>query len=219
MDLDLPPRYFEILIERMEAEPRIGTCSGKAYFPGPSNVDKAWGGELISEGLGDEMSVGASKFYRVDCFQQIGGFVRQVMWDGIDCHRCRMLGWIAASWDDPELRFLHLRPMGSSQQGIVTGRKRHGFGQYFMGTSLLYMTASAVFRATHRPYLIGGAAMWWGYLSSWLERKGRFEDAEFRRFLRRYQRECLLHGKAEATRRLDERQGAVWAARHPVASR
>ena len=33
LDLDLPPRYFEILMERMEADPRIGTCSGKPYFP------------------------------------------------------------------------------------------------------------------------------------------------------------------------------------------
>jgi hypothetical protein len=32
-DLDLPPGYFSGLIDRMEAEPRIGTCSGKAYFP------------------------------------------------------------------------------------------------------------------------------------------------------------------------------------------
>jgi hypothetical protein len=36
------------------------------------------------------MSVGMTKFYRVSCFKEIGGFVRQVMWDGIDCHRVRM---------------------------------------------------------------------------------------------------------------------------------
>jgi hypothetical protein len=85
-----------------------------------------------------------SKLYRVDAFRQIGGFVRQVRWDGIDCHRCRMLGWRAVSWEDPEIRFIHLRPMGSSQDGLWTGRKRHGFGQYLMGTSPLYMVASAV---------------------------------------------------------------------------
>ena len=33
LDLDLPPRYFESLMERMEAEPRLGTASGKPYFP------------------------------------------------------------------------------------------------------------------------------------------------------------------------------------------
>ena len=130
LDLDLPPRYFETLIERMEADPRIGTCSGKAYFPGPSNTDKSWGGELVSEHCGDEMSVGMTKFYRRAGFQQIGGFVREVMWDGIDCHHSRMLGWKVRSWDEQELRFMHLRPMGSSQGNILEGRLRHGFGQY-----------------------------------------------------------------------------------------
>jgi len=210
LDLDLPLRYFETLIERMEQEPRLGTCSGKAYFPGPANTDKSWDGELIPEHCGDEMSVGMTKFYRRECFQQIGGFVREVMWDGIDCHRCRMMGWIAHSWDEPSLRFIHLRPMGSSQQNLVTGRKRHGFGQYFMGTSLAYMTVSALYRATKAPVVVGGAAMWWGYVESMLARKERFGDAEFRRFLRRYQLACMVIGKNRATRWLDERQRGRW---------
>ena len=207
LDLGLPERYFEILIERMEANPRLGTCSGKAYFEDPIT------GERVSEKIGDEMSVGASKFYRTECFREIGGFVPHVMWDGIDCHRCRMLGWIARSWDDPELRFLHLRPMGSSDRGIVRGRMRHGRGQHFMGTSLPYMTASALFRMTRPPRVVGGAAMWVGYVDAMLRRLPRYEDRKFRRFLRRYQWDCLLRGKARATRRLDDRQAARWSAR------
>jgi hypothetical protein len=198
LDLDLPPRYFQILIERMEADPRLGTCSGKPYFPDPAT------GRLVSEGCGDETSVGMTKFYRTGCFQQIGGFVRQVMWDGIDNHRCRMLGWKAASWDEPELRFNHLRPMGSSHKGILTGRKRHGFGQYFMGTDPVYMTASAVFRAAKRPFVVGGLGMLMGYFGAAARRVPRYDDPEFRRFLRRYQWDCLLRGKHAATRRLDE---------------
>ena len=104
LDLDLPSRCFERLMEHMDAEPRLGTCSGKAYFPAPGNPHKTFDGPLISEACGDEMSVGMTKFYRVACFREIGGFVREVMWDGIDCHRCRMLGWIAKSIDEPELR-------------------------------------------------------------------------------------------------------------------
>lgn len=216
LDLDLPPQYFEILMDRMEAEPRLGTCSGKAYFPGPSNVEKSFEGELISEACGDEMSIGASKFYRRLCFEQIGGFVRQVMWDGIDCHRCRMLGWIACSWDDPELRFLHLRPMGSSHQGILTGRMRHGFGQWFMGTGPFYMAVSAIFRMSRPPLVIGGLAMYWGYLKSAFGRKPRYDDLEFRRFLRAYQRQCLLRGKAKATAYLHRQQAARWQAEAPA---
>jgi len=203
LDLDIPARYFETLIERMEKNPRIGTCSGKPYF-------RDGNGKLISEACGDEMSVGMIKFYRTQCFGQIGGFVRQVMWDGIDCHRCRMLGWIACSWDEPEIRFIHLRAMGSSHKGILTGRARHGFGQYFMGTSLPYMTASAVFRMTRPPYVLGGAAMWWGFFKAQLKREPRYDDPEFRRFLRTYQWGCLIYGKATATRRLNDRQLSRW---------
>src|SRR3979490_178811 len=90
-DLDLPVCYFEMLMKRMESDPRVGTTSGKPWFVHPQR------GALAAEVCGDEMSVGMTKFYRVTCFKEIGGFVRQVMWDGIDCHRARLLGWIAKS--------------------------------------------------------------------------------------------------------------------------
>ena len=161
LDLRLPERYFEILIERMEKNPRMGTSSGKSY------VEE--GGRLVSERKGDETSLGMTKFYRVACFEETGGFVREVMWDGIDCHRCRMLG-----------------------------RMRHGFGQYFMGTGFLYMFASAVFHMNDKPYVFGAAAMMWGWLSSAIKGLPRYEDLAFRRFLRRYQRRSLVVGKARA---------------------
>ena len=208
LDLDLPPRYFERLIERMEAEPRLGTTSGKPWFR------RTEGAALEPEVCGDEMSVGMTKFYRTSCFREIGGFVREVMWDGIDCHRCRMLGWIAESVDEEELRFLHLRPMGSSQQSIWTGRVRSGYGQYFMGTWAPYLVASAAFRLFEHPVLYGSAAMLWGYLKSAARRAPRYGDDAFRAFLRRYQRQCLLHGKASATRTLNEAQRAVWLRAH-----
>ncbi|MCC5863335.1 MAG: glycosyltransferase family 2 protein [Gammaproteobacteria bacterium] len=194
LDLRLPPRYFELLVQRMRENPRIATCSGKAY------VDRD--GELVAERHGDETSLGMTKFYRVSCFEAIGGFVREVMWDGIDCHRCRMHGWIACSWDEPELRFVHLRPMGSSQQSIWVGRMRHGYGQYFMGTGLAFMLASAAYRLAEPPVVLGSIAMFWGWLKSALQRKPRYDDPEFRRFLRRYQRRALRVGKRRAAEEL-----------------
>jgi len=207
LDLDLPPRYFELLMQRMEANPRLGTTSGKPYFIAPRT------GGLIPEVCGDEMSVGMTKFYRVQCFREIGGFVRQVMWDGIDCHRCRMLGWIAESVNDEALRFIHLRPMGSSQKGIWTGRVRSGYGQYFMGTAPVYLLASAIFRFAKHPILIGSIAMLWGYLSSALRGVVRYDDLTFRKFLRSYQYACLRLGKRAATRKFDAVQDVVWRSR------
>lgn len=202
LDLELPRNYFRILMNKMHDNPRIGTCSGKPY--------NRIGNKLVSEKRGDEMSVGMTKFYRVSCFKEIGGFVSEVMWDAIDCHRCRQLGWIACSWDEEELRFVHLRLMGSSQNGVLTGRMRHGFGQYFMGTGIAYMFATSVYRMFHQPYVSGGAAMFWGYLRSALSRAPRYNDRALRDFIATYQWRCLLLGKTRATEFFNEQQARVW---------
>jgi hypothetical protein len=203
LDLDLPPRYFEILIARMHADPRLGTCSGKPYF--------RRGDMLVSEKIGDEVSVGMTKFYRTTCFNQIGGLVREVMWDGIDCHKARQLGWTARSWDEEGLRFEHLRPMGSSQTGILTGRMRHGYGQYYMGSDPLYFLATAVFRMAHPPYVIGGFAMLYGFARAWLRGVPQHDDAALRQFIRDYQRRALRVGKARAVREIEAHCADLWS--------
>ena len=190
LDLDLPAKYFEILIDRMVADPRIGTCSGKPYI--------RRGDALVSERRSDDMSVGMTKLWRTTCFDAIGGVVREVMWDAIDCHKARQLGWRAISWDEPELRFEHLRPMGSSQTSIYTGKRRHGFGQYFMGTDPLYFAATAAFRAMEPPYVLGGLSMLQGYFGAMLKGERRLDDPELIKFIRAYQRKTLTKGRSKA---------------------
>jgi poly-beta-1,6-N-acetyl-D-glucosamine synthase len=202
LDLDLPRRYFETLMNQMEADERLGALSGKPYFTKDN--------QAISEKCGDEHAVGMSKFYRVEAWQQIGGFVKFLMWDGIDTHRCRMKGWKAASLDGENLRFIHLRPMGSSHKSWITGRVRHGIGQWFMGTHWAYMLASAIFRMTRPPLLMGGSAMLWGYVKGLFTGAPRYDDPEFRKFLRAYQMSCMIKGKRKATAELEARQAAVW---------
>src|SRR6185503_12886110 len=51
LDLRLPPRYFEILMQRMTEDPRLATCSGKAYMEE--------NGHLIFERHADDVSIGA----------------------------------------------------------------------------------------------------------------------------------------------------------------
>lgn len=178
-DLELPPRYFELLYHRFEANPRLGTASGKSWI--------RVGNQLVWERSNDAMSQGQTKLYRVTCFKAIGGFVQEVMWDGIDCHRCRMLGWQAASFRDPQLRFIHLRPMGSSFKNIYRGRVRWGYGQYYMGTHPLYALAITAYRMLERPWILGGLLIGAGYFGSWLRRLPRYSDLEFRKHLHRWQ--------------------------------
>ena len=202
LDLDLPEGYFAGLMDRMEADPRLGTCSGKAYY-----IDAE--GRRVWERMGDEMSVGASKFYRRDCFEDIGGFVREVMWDGLDCHMVRWKGWRAASFPGEALAFEHLRPMGSSQQNIHVGRRRHGAGQWFMGSDPFYFTATAIAKMAHPPYVTGGLASLQGFFGAAMRRDKQYDDPEIRAFIRRYQRRALMGGKARAVRAAEAERAGV----------
>jgi glycosyltransferase involved in cell wall biosynthesis len=178
-DLTLPPPYFEKLLEKFAADPELGTASGKPFL----SVD----GRLVAERIRDDFSAGQAKLYRRAAFEAIGGLVPALMWDAIDCHRCRQLGWSARSFRDPELRYLHRRLMGSSDRGIARGRMRWGRGHYFMGTHPLYLAEVAIFRAFERPFLLGALWMVWGFLRAWAGGEPRYENREFREFLRRWQ--------------------------------
>lgn len=206
VDLDLPPAYFETLLERMDADPVLGTCSGKAYYIHPQT------GARVSELCGDEASVGMTKFYRRECFEQIGGFVAEVGWDGYDCHRARWFGWRARSWNDTEdLKFTHLRPMGSSQQSIYRGRIRHGKGQFHLGAHPLFFLISSLYRSVRqKPYIIGTAFSMYGYIKAYFQGEKRFGDRDMTRFIQAYQIRALRMGKGAAAEwALEQRQGAA----------
>lgn len=187
-DLEFGPRYFELLYEKFDRDPKLGTASGKSWI--------RVGDRLAPERTGDDFSQGQTKLYRVACFRDIGGFVREVMWDGIDCHRCRMKGWNAKSFRDEDLRFIHLRPMGSSFKSIFHGRLRWGRGQYFMGTRWLYALAITGYRMWERPYVLGGLCIFAGYVSAFLRRMPRYNDPDFRRHLHQWQLNKLIPGRS-----------------------
>ncbi|HTO08020.1 MAG TPA: glycosyltransferase family A protein [Myxococcota bacterium] len=184
VDLEFSPRYLERILEYFERDPSLAAASGKVFRPEGEGV--------VEEFMIDEMVAGQFKLYRREAFERIGGFVREVMWDGIDFHRARMAGYRTASIPDPELRILHLRLMGSSDRNVYRGRLRWGRGQWFMGSSLPYVIASGVFRMREKPYGIGGLLIVAGYVSAALRGEPRYDDAAFRADLRRWQRGRLL---------------------------
>ena len=58
--------------------------------------------------------------------------------------------------------------------------------------------------------LVGRAAIGWGYFRSWVARRPRYDDPEFRRYLRSWQWQALLRGKRRAVRLAEERYGRNW---------
>jgi hypothetical protein len=201
-DLELPPRYFQRCFEEFGRDPHLGNFSGKVYLRDPD-------GSLHLERMGDENAIGAAKLYRADCFADIGGFVRHAGWDGIDGHMCRLRGWVARSADEPDLRIIHRRLMGSSHLSIAHGRRRWGLAKWYMGSSLPYMLAVAAYRLAERPYIRGGLWILQGYLQAMLAKKPRLETPGFRKHLRRYEWASLLRGKSRTADRYHDRIRAM----------
>jgi glycosyltransferase involved in cell wall biosynthesis len=209
VDLILPPRYFERLLQEMQRDERLGSVSGKPYYP----VGGENSGMLKSERIGDDVSAGMTKFYRRAFLDDIDGLVKGLIWDGIDCYRGRMLGWRSKSIDDPDLRFIHLRPMGSSDSGIMTGRRRLGEGYWFMGAAPLFVFAKGVYGLANKPALLGSLAMFHGYARAWWREVPRYDDPQFRRYLRRYHRAMLMHGRTRALQLFDREADETWRRR------
>jgi len=197
-DLGIPESYFENMMIRMEDDPLLGNISGKTYI----NVH---GDKWVSERMGDENAIGPAKFYRRECFEEIGGFVPQVCWDGIDGHVCRMKGWKAISQDVEAWRLQHYRPHGTSHISVWEGRKRWGLGKFFMGSSLMYVLGVSVYRMAERPFVLGGVGIFVGYLNAWRGGMKRYGTPEYLKHLHRYERASLFFGKRRALKRFNQR--------------
>lgn len=186
-DLTLGPLYFETLFDKFEKDPRLGSASGKLFLKLSDN-------RLVEERITDESVLGGMLCLRKKCFENIGGFTREVMWDGISFHRARMAGWRTRSFKDNELMIYDHRLMGSSEKSIIHGRIRWGWGQYFMGTHPLYILAVGLYRMLERPFVIGGILILAGYLKGWINKAPRYDFPGFRESLHGWQLERLKIG-------------------------
>ena len=194
-DMSFPPRYLEVMLRKLESEPRLAAVSGKVFRPE--------NGGYTEEYIIDEMVAGQFKLYKREAFDDIGGFTETILWDGIDIHRCRMKGYKTLSFHHPEARLIHHRLMGSSDANVYKGRVRLGRGIWFMGYHPLYAIASGIFRMHERPYVVGGLIIIGSYFGAAIRGEPRLDDPEFIRELRRWQLEKLR----SLPRRLAARRG------------
>jgi hypothetical protein len=177
--MSFSPRYLEIMLGRLAADPKLAAVSGKVFRPE--------NGRLVEESIIDEMVAGQFKLYKRKQLDDIGGFPQTILWDGIDIHRCRMRGYTTLSFHDPEARLFHHRLMGSSDRNVFKGRVRLGRGLWFMGYHPLYTVAVGLFRTREKPYVLGGLIIISSYIYAALRHEPRFDDPEFIRDLQKWQ--------------------------------
>jgi glycosyltransferase involved in cell wall biosynthesis len=178
-DMSFGPQYLETMFKAFDANPKLAAVSGKVFRPEDGGLVEEW---TIAEHV-----AGQFKLYRWAAFCDIGGFVEEVLWDGIDVHTARMKGWQTMSFDDPNARLMHHRLMGSSDKNVYRGRLRLGRGIYFMGYHPLYALASGIFRMREKPFIIGGILIIAGYVKAAVQGVPRYDNLEFRAYLQKWQ--------------------------------
>lgn len=172
-DVELPPEWFATLLDRFEAEPRLGIACGDLVEPRPH------GDHVLP--IPRHHVHGAVKTYSLECFDAIGGIHERLGWDTIDETYARMRGYLTRSL--PELRAIHHRPAGSAD-GTLRGRARYGACAYIAHHPLPWVALRSLKVARSRPLGLSGAAFLHGYLRAAAGRVARVEDPSFRRYAR-----------------------------------
>lgn len=173
-DIELPDRYFELLLDRFSNDTSLGVAGGTLVEPGRQGWRRA---RVPSYHVR-----GALKLYSRECFEAIGGVQERLGWDTIDETYARMLGFRTRSFDDLVAR--HHRPIGSAD-GLLRGRARHGQAAYVLRYGTPWILLRSLKVAGSRPLGLSGAAFVYGYVRAAARSEPKVEDEEFRRFVRR----------------------------------
>lgn len=167
-DLSFEPDYFEKLLEKFAADPRLGIGSG-VYLETADG--SAWTEVLMPP----YHAAGASKVLRRKCFEEINGFIVARGWDTVDEIRAMTRGWRTGHFRDLQMK--HWKPEGSGM-GTWHTNLMHGEIFYLTGGSFLFFLLKLFHRITRRPFVVGGVALLYGYVRTILARKPRLVRAD-----------------------------------------
>lgn len=178
-DVTLPPRYYEIVLERMRRNYQLGAAAGALY-------DKYRGGfkRLISS---PSFPAGPVVFFRRECWEQIGGYQSVTVGgvDSISVQKARYYGWETREFDD--FHALHHKPTGAKAGSGMRRCYRDGQTEYYIGTHPLFAIMKAVRRIGEKPYLIGSICRLIGFFQLWLKGARRDVSKELVDFLAKEQ--------------------------------
>ena len=172
-DLTFDFDYFDRCFEYFRQDPELGIGGGE--------ICHDICGTLKVEANPRFHVRGATKIYRRACWKAIGGLWPAPGWDTIDEVKANMSGWKTYAFTD--LRLLHHRFTGS-EEGLLRDRVKHGVACYVSGYHPIYVLASSVLRVTQKPYIVGSAAILYGFIKGYLNQSPRVEDRSYIGYIR-----------------------------------
>ncbi len=175
-DLQFEAAYFRSLLLEFERDTTLGIAGGTVF---------EYKGERLVRDLVSRVHVrGATKIYRADCYESIGG-VRPVFgWDVIDEILARDAGWSVTSFD--HARLIHLRRT-ASRGGRLRGWSRNGYMAYYVGMSPGRLLARAAYRLIVAGDITQASGLTHGYFRGFFSRAPRLPDEDIRSIVKKRQ--------------------------------
>jgi len=183
-DVSFAPDYMAFVLAQFSADPRLGVAG--TPFTENGGYDSA-----RDSFEGQNYVAGPFQLFRADCFRDIGGYVPNAA-GGVDwmaVMTARMRGWTVRAF--PQKRFHHHRSMGTAQRGAVAALFSYGEKDYYLGGSPVWQMFRVAYRVTKPPHLIGGLALFTGYVWAAMRRIPRPVSHELMAFHRQDQMQKL----------------------------
>tara|TARA_B100000579_G_C22800316_1_gene839411 strand:- start:513 stop:1358 length:846 start_codon:yes stop_codon:yes gene_type:complete len=154
-DIILPPDYAEYFISMFIKNQELGIASGCVDYRGTKEKN-----------YDNSLTRGAAKFYRKDCFNEIGQAYLSRGWDTIDNYAAQSLGWETKKYD---IYFKHNKEEGKKSGSIML---RYWTGLYNgrVPYYLPYFIFKIIYYTFSRPVILGSLLELIGYF------KARFFD-------------------------------------------
>lgn len=178
-DLILPSDFYEKMINEFLLDTKLGIGSGSLMYKGKKEKN-----------IYDDLTRGATKFYRRECFEEIGRLQLTTGWDTLDNIIAQKKGWKTKVLD---IWFDHLEEEGASQ-GFVN--KYYNVGKYCgkIPYHSWYFFLKLIYRIFDKPYIISTALLTAGYINSRIIKKERPFPKEVTSYFRDKQKEQILKG-------------------------
>lgn len=184
-DLSFKPDYFEKCFDEFEADPTLGIAGGTIC----SCVD----GTEESKVDPTFHVRGATKIYSAKCWKAIGGLIHAPGWDTLDEVKANMLGMTTRTLYGIDA--IHHRPTGAAY-GQWNDMAKGGVANYIAGYHPLFMFIKCLRRLAEKPYLLGGTALWFGFIKGYVKRIPQVNDKDLIRYFRQQQINRLMGRKS-----------------------
>ncbi len=179
-DLTFKPDYFEFLLGKLIANPRLGVIGTPFVedFDRPDHHTYAHGTANL------EHVSGACQLFRRECFEAIGGYVpvKGGAIDWIAVTTARMRGWQTRTFTERVL--FHHRKIGTGNNSAWMVNYHYGKKAYYTGSHPLWALTRGLFQMRKSPYIVAGGLFQLGYLWAAITRMQRPVSTELMTFHR-----------------------------------